>query len=729
MPPFFRPLAAVAAITISGFVASVARAQEPPARRLSSIVGVAVEEYAKGIDKSGHLISQQEYDEAVGFLKDARGVADRLSGAQAAAVRGPLDSLVAAVANKRPPDELAEIHKRFVAALGSEGALQMPSGPLSIAAGRATYERNCASCHGENGKGNGPAAKGLPTAPPALADAKTMATATPALMFRVISVGVSGTAMASWANTLSPQDRWNLVAYLHSLRASPSSMLEGEGLYLQRCASCHGATGMGEGSATRALSRAPPYLGDLGWQAERSDSQIAMAIRHGVAGSAMPASRDLSDADAAKIVAYIRALPVTRAPILAVVATGDTSASAVAHAVLSTLDQAMAAAQTGRLADAADRAFDAYIAFEPLEAPARAKKRGLVATMESHFAEFKGAVKAGDLRAAQRSRDAIEAQLPAVVELTRQSASSPWSAFLQSFLIILREGFEAILVVGAVVAFLIRTGHREKLRSIWLGVAAAIIASAMTAVVLATVLHAVPASSEIIEGSTLLVAVAVLFSVSYWLISKVEAAKWQQFIREKVNVALENGGDRALVFVAFLAVYREGAETALFYQALFNEGSHVVLPLSLGIIVGGAALAVVFTGFYRFGVRIPLRPFFACTSGLLYYMAFVFVGKGLRELQEGNVVPITTIPHLPTFDAMGIFPTLETLGAQLILLVLLVFALIKTFWPKRSVTLPTAPAVEPTGDVVQRMTRLEERLARLERSVRDDVVAGTEPNT
>src|SRR5205085_7897067 len=115
------------------------------------------------------------------------------------------------------------------------------------------------------------------------------------------------------------------------------------------------------------------------------------------------------------------------------------------------------------------------------------------------------------------------------------------------------------------------------------------------------------ASQDIIEGLTLLVAVGVLFSVSYWLISRVEAAKWQQFIREKVTNALEHGGGRALTFVAFLAVYREGAETALFYQALFNEGPNVVLPIALGILAGGVALAIIFTMFYRYGVRIPLR--------------------------------------------------------------------------------------------------------------------------
>src|SRR5205085_918523 len=210
-----------------------------------------------------------------------------------------------------------------------------------------------------------------------------------------------------------------------------------------------------------------------------------------------------------------------------------------------------------------------------------------------------------------------------------------------------------------------------------------ILASAATAVILKTVLSAMPASREVLEGLTMLVAVAVLFSVSYWLISKVEAAKWQQFIREKVNDALERGGGTALAFVAFLAVYREGAETALFYQTLFNEGSRVALPIALGILAGGVALAVIFTLFYRFGVRVPLRPFFAVTSVLLYYMAFVFTGKGVRELQEGNAAPITSIPGAPHVEFLGLYPTVETMLAQLVLATLFIFAVVKTFWPKR----------------------------------------------
>jgi high-affinity iron transporter len=567
-------------------------AQENPAKRLSSIVGVAVEEYAKAVDQNGNLISRDEYDETSGFLSDARQVATRLNSYDARLTRALLDTLIASVAARKSPAVLRDIHQRFLTSLGAAGAMDLPKGALDTAAGHALFTGACASCHGMLGAGDGPAAHTLSTAPPAIGLAKQTPELTPTLAYNVVSVGVRGTAMPAFASSLSPQQRWNVINYIYNLR--------GERLVL----------------------------------------------------------------------------PVARADATAI--PGDTASPVI----LALLDSALEFARSGKLAEAGDRAFDAYIAFEPLETPARARKPGLVATMERHFADFKGAVKRSDIAGATHSRDAIADGLPSVIDLTQQ-ASTSWEAFFQSLLIILREGFEAILVVGAVVAFLIKTGHRERLRSIWFGLSLGLLASLATAVVLKTLLAAMPASREIVEATTMLIAVVVLFSVSYWLISKVEAAKWQKFIREKVSSALEHGGGKALVLVAFLAVYREGAETALFYQALFNEGPNVGLPLSLGILAGFAVLAVVFTLFYRYGVRIPMRPFFTVTSILLYYMAFVFMGKGIRELQEGNIMRITVIPGAPHIEAMGIFPSMETLTAQAILLALLVFAMLKTFWPRR----------------------------------------------
>jgi len=584
-----RKIRRLALLALAVFAAK-GSAQENSAKRLSSIVSVAVEEYGKAVDASGRLISADEYSETTGFLDDAKVVSQRLRGYNAPKTQAVLDTLISAVKAKRPPQELRLLHARFTGALGSEGALDLPSSPLDTAKGHALFTTNCSSCHGDRGLGDGPASKSLGAPVPAIGSPTATPTLNSTLAYNVVSVGVRGTAMASFASTLSTQDRWNVVNYIYSMRGTKMEL---------------------------------------------------------------PAPAD-----------------ATAAP-----------GSAAAHSVLALLDSALEFAKKGRTADAGDRAFDAYIAFEPLETPARARQPGLVSSMERHFADFKGALRGKDLSIAERARDAIALDLPRVVELTRPTGSG-WEAFFQSFLIILREGFEAILVIGAVVAFLIKTGNRDRLRSIWIGIALGLLASAVMVVILKTFFSHLPTSKEVMEGATLLIAVAVLFSVSYWLISKVEAAKWQKFIREKVSTALDHGGGKALALVAFLAVFREGAETALFYQALFSEGN-VAVPLSLGIAVGFVALAILFTLFYKFGVKIPMRPFFTVTSILLYYMAFVFTGKGIRELQEGNVVPITVMPRMPSLPSMGIFPSLETSVAQGILLLLFVFMIAKTFMPQR----------------------------------------------
>jgi high-affinity iron transporter len=571
--------------------AGPATAQENSAKRLSSIVSVAVEEYGKAVDNHGKLISKDEYSETTGFLDDARVVAQRLRGYNAPQTQAVLDTIIDAVRRKVPPADLRLIAARFNGALGAAGALDLPTAPLDTARGHTLFTQNCSSCHGDKGLGDGPVASGLHMPVPGIGSAKLTPDLSPTLAYNVVSVGVSGTPMASFATSLTPQDRWNIVNYMYALR-----------------------------------------------------------------GSRMVLPAAVADATAA---------PGTPA----------------AHAVLALLDSALDFAKAGRIADAGDRAFDAYIAFEPLETPARARQPGLVSSMERHFADFKGALRGKDLSIAQHARDAIALDLPRIVELTRPTGSG-WSAFFQSFLIILREGFEAILVIGAIVAFLIKTGNRDRLHSIWMGIIAGLAASALMAVIMVTVLSHLPTSREVVEGVTMLIAVAVLFSVSYWLISKVEAAKWQKFIRGKVSTALDHGGGKALVLVAFLAVFREGAETALFYLALFSEGGNVAIPLTLGIVVGFGALAVIFTLFYKFGVRIPMRPFFTVTSVLLYYMAFVFIGKGIRELQEGNVIGITVLPGMPSVPSMGIFPSMETLVAQGILLLLFVFMVVRTFIPE-----------------------------------------------
>jgi high-affinity iron transporter len=693
-------------------LAGPARAQDMTAS-IAKTVLVAIDEYGKGMDATGRVLLQEEYDEAVMFLAEARKKAERLPSERAGA-RAIIDSLIAAVAAKKPPSEVAELGRRFEASLGSAGQLEMPSQPLNIATGRALYQKECAICHGPTGGGDGPGGRALRPPPPAIGDRIAMHDVTPKVMFAKVSVGVAGTAMTAYEDKISVTDRWNIIAYLVSLRSDSKAVADGEGLFAQSCASCHGLQGSGDGQYARGLSKTPPDVGALPWQFAHSDAEITRMALEGIPGTPMPKGPAWTPAQAASVVAYVRTLMLLERAVTATPATDSSTAGVEASAaVRDILQRAIKAAEIGQTDQASDLAFDAYIAFEPLEARVKPRDPALVSRMEGWFTDFRTQVGKGDWQAATTLRDFIAADMPKVVELSRP-ADSPLEAFIQSLLIILREGFEAILVVGAVVALLLKTGHRERLRSIWIGVGLGLLASVVTAVVLKTVLASIPASREVIEGVTMLIAVGVLFSVSYWLISKVEAAKWQQFIRDRVNEALEHGGGRALVFVSFLAVYREGAETALFYQALFNEGSGVMLPIVLGIVVGSVILAVIFTLFYRYGVKIPLRPFFAVTSVLLYYMAFVFMGKGIKELQEGNAMSFTIIPGLPSVDAIGFYNTWETLLGQLLMLVLFAFALLKTFWPKRSVALPTVPVAPVPADVGAELARLGERVKRLE---------------
>jgi high-affinity iron transporter len=622
---------------------------------LANIAAVAVDEYTKGVDDSRRIFAQLEYDEAVTFLADAQDLVARIEDGRGPQLDSILGEMRAAVDERVAPSELVALHTNLVAILGPDAALAYPTAPIDLAEGRAIYATRCASCHGDVGDGKGFAATGLVPAPTAFADIELMADVTPAMMYRIVSVGVQGTSMAAFAELTSDQ-RWAVVTYVTTLRSNVPEAERGLGLLAARC--------------TRCTDGGVPDGHGFSWLAERHDRQVLAALAAGDAQLGMDSQPPLSAVDAQAILAGLRLRPT-------VVPAARRTPTVVAADVMRLLDESMVRARAGELSYAGDLAFDAYVAFEPLEANVRTRDPGLIGLVERHFADFKGAVKGNDLSAAGTARARISTSMPQIIHLA-ETPSRGWGAFFESLLIIVREGFEAILIIGAVVAFLIKTGNSVRLREIWYGVGAGLVASAALAIGLKTALANAPASREVIEGATMLLAVVVLFSVSYWLLSKVETVRWQRFLHDKVGAALSSGKTHALAAVAFLAVFREGAETALFYQALLMRGPQVLTPVLAGMGAGSLILVAIWIAFHRFGLRLPLRPFFATTSALLYLLAFVFMGKGLRELQEGNLLSITPLEHWPFVGALGIFPSVETLIGQGLLVALALFALWRT---------------------------------------------------
>ncbi|MBI2525007.1 MAG: FTR1 family iron permease [Candidatus Rokubacteria bacterium] len=329
-----------------------------------------------------------------------------------------------------------------------------------------------------------------------------------------------------------------------------------------------------------------------------------------------------------------------------------------------------------------------------LEAAVAARAPRRKAEIEAGFVHLRGLIVAGE--PADTVAEAVEAlkgrihQAAALLDQNR----GHWGAFLNGLILIVREGFEAILIVTALAAYLLKSGHRGRVGVVYRASAVALVASVLTAIAIRTLFTVSPRHQETLEGAAMLLATAVLFYVSYWLTSKAEADRWQRYVRTKVQAALGAGSLVTLWSAAFLAVYREGAETVLFYEALLagsgpGEGGAVLAGLGVGSLV----LVLMFLLLRSGALRIPIGPFFTVTSVLLYYLAFVFAGRGIRELQESGLVGITPASGIPTWDFLGLYPTWESVGLQAVLVGAAIVAVGHLF--RRRGRLASAETVHP----------------------------------
>ena len=236
-------------------------------------------------------------------------------------------------------------------------------------------------------------------------------------------------------------------------------------------------------------------------------------------------------------------------------------------------------------------------------------------------------------------------------------------------IILLREGLEALLVIVALSAVLKRSGSRVGQAWLWSGAVGGLLLSVALGLAIQAFFGAVinPSNREVMEGVIGLGAAAMLIYVSYWLHSKASLGGWQKYISQQTSQALNGGRLIGMAVLAFLAVFREGAETALFYLGMVNNISNSDLLLGLGL--GVVALALLGFLMVVVGVSIPMRPFFAVASVLVFYLCFKFIGTGIHALQVAGFIPTGTASFLPTVDAVGVYPTWPTTIAQLVLLI------------------------------------------------------------
>ena len=349
----------------------------------------------------------------------------------------------------------------------------------------------------------------------------------------------------------------------------------------------------------------------------------------------------------------------------AVSASTGVAGTAAFAAATERLDTALAALDKGDAATAAGEVHEFVGAWSAIEATVKARSTEAYAAIEEDTAVATSALakQPADTTAARAAITRTRDRLRPFAETT--ASYGPFDAAV----ILLREGFEALLVIAALLAFLEKSGNAAKQKWIWAGGTAGVGASVAVALVVNVAFAASTSAGvnrEILEGATGIFAAAMLVYMSYWLHSKSSISSWQRYIEEKSTSALARNSLLSIALIAFLAVFREGAETVLFYLGIAPAIG--VGDLLLGLGIGVVGLTVLGLVVLVFGMRIPIRPFFLVATVLVYYLAFKFIGSGIHSLQVAGLVP-TTSGSLPDIDFFGVFPTWETTVVQLTLLI------------------------------------------------------------
>jgi high-affinity iron transporter len=623
--------------------------RDAEAQRLVHILSYVAADYGGAVE-NGAIKSQDEYNEQVSFLVEGEKIAARLQPGMPPNLGGvdvdaEMKRAQKLVADKATEAEVAAvvtgIRNYLIQALRLEVA---PSKTPSFERGQSIYLEHCATCHGEKGGADTARAASLLPHPVSFLDPAVGDAMTPYRAASTIRFGVPGTSMIPFT-FLTDADRWDLAYYVTGLR--------------------HTAT-------PAEIGRAQTSLVHL---AVHSDAQLRDELR----------AQGGREEDLPGMLANLR----RRAPY------DDQGRGNTLGIARLKLDGARAALARGERDAARGLLIDAYLeGVEPAEGALRTADPALVSSIEARFMAARGALASG--AAAPEVDGKISEILGDVTRadtlLARNEERSFSSVAIASGGILLREGVEAALLVAALLGIAAQAGMRDKRRYIHLGWAAALVLGGLTWLVSSRLIVISGARRELIEGVTALLATAVLFYVSYSLLAKREVARWMKFLKEQIS---SRKAALSLFAIALLAAYREAFETVLFYQALLASNASPSAA-GFGAAVGAALLVALVFVYTRAGRFAPPQIFFRISSYLLYGLAVVFAGQGIAALQIVGVMPIHPF-SFPSVPAIGLFPTLETCGAQLVLIGLALLALPSSRSapkedPKRAA--PTPPKAE-----------------------------------
>lgn len=604
------------------------------ARKLVALLDYLGSDYKNAV-KNGKVISTDEYEEMQEFSKRAQELFGQLKTQDKedkAGIESAVKTLADHVAQKAEPSAVAALSQdakdKLIAAYS---IVPYPRRLPALTAGKKLYDDNCAQCHGATGKGDGPGRESMNPKTPLPAnftDPERIGGLSPFKAYNTTTFGIDGTAMASFV-ALSEEQRWQVAFYVFSLRFTEAAAKAG---------------------AQLAKSKKLP-----------ADIQTTATLATGADESLLDRLKTIApqEPDAMNLLAYLRR---------GLLENKLADPLSIARGLMR---EAVELYGSGDKEKAYQKAVEAYLdGYEFAEPTLVAKDANLGRGIEAQFTQMRSAIKQGEsVEAIQKRHLEIEVRLDQATQLLASDDSfTGYYAFINSALIILREGLEASLIIAAILAMLKVVGATEATKYIHLGWILALVAGGLTWLATETVLTLSGQNRESMEGFISVFAAVALFYVGYWLHTRSEARRWREFIEDKVKAGISSQRVLGLVGISFFAVYREAFELVLFYQALWLQNETAHGAVLWGFAAGLAVLLLTTFAILKLGMRMPLKYFFTATGTLLYIVAFIFAGNGIKELQAAQWLPTTALPAPPAIPVLGIYPTMETLGAQLIML-------------------------------------------------------------
>jgi high-affinity iron transporter len=621
------------------FVSATALANDE-ARELVHLLDYLSQDYS-GAVKDGKILSKSEYQEQMEFSETAGKLSSSILELRPhMEIRAEIDSLHQLIAKKADPKEVTElsqkIKKQVIEITGLEVA---PTHWPSIAHGQQLYSKFCINCHGVKGDGNSPASLALNPRPISFFDRAKMDNLSPFKTFNAVRIGVPNTAMMSQPQ-LSDQDAWDVSFYVMSLRHQqflPPNKVE----------------------IQKTFSRLGKDF-DLVKVSTLTDEEI---------------KSQLKDKDQNRALATLRTH------------SGDDDSHDSLQLAQVYVNQALSLYKAGQFDEAKSKALVAYLeGVEPIEPRLRATDPELTANLENRMALFRSAIESRqDFKNVVAAAVLAQQEIDSANAVLSQGTPSPWITFFIAAAILLREGFEAVLIIIALLGVIRASGSVEAKKWVHGGWIVALGCGALAWFLSGLLMAISGAQRELMEGFTSIFAVLVLLYMGFWLHRTTEIGRWTQFINVKVRTALEGKKLFGLAVISFMAVFREAFETVLFLRALWLEGGMATKWAMLGGVLGSLALILVLAwAILKYTARIPIRRLFDFSSTLMALLAVILVGKGIHSLQEVGMLGITPSPLNLRFELIGFFPTLETTLAQLAVLGL---ALALWFFGKK----PSAP--------------------------------------